>query len=108
MKTLEQIKKDKNWLACQKGYPIDPEGFSFKKLMDRLNSEYGELIDETYILTDNINPFERESVIMPESRFIFNDEILNELADMSNFIDYIATKIITNYPTKYKDDDNEG
>jgi hypothetical protein len=88
MKTLEQIKKDKNWLACKKGYPIDPEGFPLWFLYQRLEDEYKEFnqVFVDYQYNDNM----------------IDEAKLFELADMSNIIDYIATKIITKYPDKYK------
>ena len=43
MRTLEQIKKEKNFKANIKGYPIDPEGFPKWFLLKRLNDEYEEL-----------------------------------------------------------------
>lgn len=82
MRTIEQVKKDKNYLAHGKGYPIDPEGFSLYFLMSRLWDEYQELIEAVKL--------NRES-----------DAIIDELADMSNIIDYIATKIITKYPDRH-------
>jgi hypothetical protein len=94
LKTLEQVKKEKNYLAHVKGYPMDPEGFSFKFLFNRFYDELGEL----QTITEDL----KIGNLIPESRFFCNDEIMTELADLSNFIDYIATKIITGYPTKYE------
>lgn len=81
MKTLEQVKKDKNWLACKKGYPMDPEGFPLWFLIQRLDDEYKEW--ETEIAGSW-------------------DDMINELADISNLCDYIATKLTTGYPDKYQ------
>lgn len=103
MKTLEQLKKEKNYTAHIKGYPIDPEGFSFEFLIKRLKDEGKELIEKIYIDND-YNTIH----LIPESQFIFNDEILEELADISNIIDYIATKITVNYPTKYNSKEVRG
>ena len=33
---------------------------------------------------------------------------MDELADMSNFIDFLATKIIVNYPDRYDPEEVEG
>ena len=88
MKTLEQIKKNKNWIAYEKGYPQDPEGFSVFFLLKRMKDEIKELDDKLESLT--------------EYQIIFNDSILEELADISNIIDYLSTKITVNYPTIYQ------
>jgi NTP pyrophosphatase (non-canonical NTP hydrolase) len=91
MRTLEQIKKDKNWLACRKGYPMDPEGFNIDFLTNRLIEEVREYqsaltIYKMWGIEDDNNA----------------DKVISELADISNFVDYIANKIITKYPDKYK------
>jgi len=101
MRTLEQVKKDKNYLAHKKGYPIDPEGFSYKFLIDRFYDELGEL-QKVIESTDTLLDKTRHDIIYIESQFYCNDRIMDKLGDLSNIIDYIASKIITGYPTKYK------
>lgn len=88
MKTLEQIKKDKNWLACKKGYCMDPEGFPRWFLIQRLDDEYKEFqqIFTDYQYNDNR----------------IDEALLSELADISNICDYLATKLTTGYPDKYQ------
>lgn len=100
MKTLEQVKKDKNWLAYRKGYPQDPEGYTFKFLTKRFLDELKELF-EVIELDEHTDEIES---ILPEPQWVYNDKIIDELGDISNIIDYIATKIVTNYLTKYGDD----
>ena len=99
MKTLEQVKKEKNYLAHQKGYMLDPEGFSYDFLFSRFYDELGEL--QAKIETKNKNN-DGQITLITDLQFYKNDSVMEELGDLSNFIDYIATKIITGYPTKYK------
>lgn len=90
MKTLEQVKKEKNYLAFGKGYKIDPEGFPLWFLIDRLGVEYREFLEAyagAYMLTNDNR-----------------EKLIGELADMSNFIDFIATKLIVYYPDVHKID----
>jgi len=88
MFTLEGIKKNKNWTACKKGYPKDPEGFPRWFLLQRLDDEYKEL---QQVFTD----YQYNDAHIDEA-------IMGELADISNIVDYIASKITTNYPDKYQ------
>jgi hypothetical protein len=96
MRTLEQIKKEKNFKANIKGYPIDPEGFSKWFLLKRLADEHLELEE---IL---------EWGYYHLSEIELDDLVMDELADMSNFIDYLSTKIVVNYPDRYDPDEMEG
>ncbi len=92
MKTLEQVKKEKNYNAHIKGYPIDPEGFSITFLYKRLDDEYKELQEA------RIKFIENEVTL---------EDIISELGDLSNLIDYLSTKIIVNYPTKYHPEETD-
>lgn len=96
MRTLEQIKKEKNFKANIKGYPIDPEGFPKWFLLKRLADEHLEL--EEIFNVENNNQTEE----------YLDDLVMDELADMSNFIDYLASKIVVNYPNRYRPDEVEG
>ena len=102
MKTLEQVKKEKNYLAHKKGYPMDPEGFSYDFLFQRFEDELRELYDKITFKEAGETPYDSDIKYIPESQFYCNDRVMGELGDLSNFIDYIATKIITGYPTKYQ------
>lgn len=103
MKTLEQVKKNKNYIAHQKGYPMEPEGFSYHHLLKRFEDELRELYQKiTTSENQSENPYDIIVDYIPESQFYCNDSIMDELADLSNIIDYIATKMIVNYPTKYE------
>ena len=77
-------------------------------LISRLQDELNEFYDK--IKTDSIDGENRSIIVyMPESQFYINDDIImDELGDISNIIDYIATKIITGYPTKYHDKEMKG
>lgn len=99
MRTLEQIKKEKNFKANIKGYPIDPEGFPKWFLLKRLNDEYEEL--KEIILDD-------ETYYSFPNQETLDDSVMDELADMSNFIDFLATKIIVDYPDRYDPEEVEG
>lgn len=95
--TLEDIKKRKNYIAASKGYPIDPEGFTLELLNKRLHDELKEY----------------ESALRIYQKWGVEDDnnaskVVSELADLSNFIDYIASKIITQYPDKYSPDKTSG
>jgi hypothetical protein len=97
MKTLEMIKKEKNFKAHIKGYCIDPEGFPKWWLLERLDMEYKELLgilDDRYIEE------------YPEN--IIDELVMDELADMSNIIDYLSSKIVVNYPDRYDPEEVEG
>jgi hypothetical protein len=96
MRTLEQIKKEKNFKANIKGYPIDPEGFPKWFLLKRLNDEYIELKEIFYIENNN------------QTEEYLDDLVMDELADMSNIIDFLATKIVVNYPDRYDPEQVEG
>jgi hypothetical protein len=96
MRTLEQIKKEKNFKANIKGYPIDPEGFPKWFLLKRLNDEYKELEEKLKYEYYNYSEIELDDLVM------------DELADMSNIIDYLATKIVVNYPDRYDPEEVEG
>ncbi len=95
--TLEDLKKQKNFIAYKKGYMIDPEGFDIDFLTDRLVEEFREYQEALTIykiwgIEDNNNA----------------DKVISELADMSNLIDYISSKIIMKYPDKYTPDNVRG
>lgn len=96
MKTLEQIKKEKNFKANVKGFVIDPEGFPKWWLLKRLADEHLEL-EEIFDIENN-----------NQSEEYLDDLVMDELADMSNFIDFLATKIIVNYPDRYNPEEVEG
>jgi len=92
--TLEDLKKQKNYQAYQKGYKRDPEGFNIDLLTNRLIDEVREYqnaltIYKMWGIDDDNNA----------------DKVISELADISNFVDYIANKIIEKYPDRYG---NEG
>lgn len=77
IKTLSMLKIEKNFIALEKGYPrqpyLDPhQSLSF--LIDRLLDEYIEL--QRAEITKN------------------SENMKEELADMSNIIDYIFEKLI--------------
>ena len=94
MRTLEQIKKEKNFKANIKGYPIDPEGFPKWFLLKKLNDEYRELWNAI-----DIEKYDEEKM---------DDMVMDELADISNICDFLATKIVVNYPDKYDPEEVEG
>jgi hypothetical protein len=96
MRTLEQIKKEKNFKANIKGYPIDPEGFPKWFLLKRLADEHLELEEILEWKYYHLSEIELDDLVM------------DELADMSNFIDYLSTKIVVNYPDRYDPDEIEG
>ena len=108
MRTLEQVKKDKNWLAHVKGYPQDPEGFTFKFLLKRFEDELHELYGECTEFVEGETPYDGGREAIPESRWVYNNAIMDELGDLSNIIDYIATKMTINYPTKYHSEETKG
>jgi hypothetical protein len=95
MRTLEQIKKEKNFKANIKGYPIDPEGFPKWFLVQRIYDEFKEL-DE--ILKDCDDYYEAD----------LDNLVMDEIADISNIIDYLATKIVVDYPDRYDPEQVEG
>lgn len=100
MNTIEQVKKNKNYLAHAKGYPIDPEGFTVPFLMGRLEDERRELLTALTFYSDALRPLnntQETNEILEAAREL----VVNELADMSNIIDYLATKLTLNYPDKY-------
>lgn len=97
IKTLEQIKKEKNFKANVKGYPIDPEGFPKWFLLRRLADEHLEL--EEILDNDYYNSHTDEEI---------DNAVMDELADMSNFIDFLASKITVQYPDRYDPEEVEG
>jgi len=78
---------------------LDPEGFSYDFLFNRFYDELGEL--QAKIETRKINS-DGQIILITDTEFFRNDSVMEELGDLSNFIDYIATKIVTDYPTKYR------
>jgi hypothetical protein len=96
MRTLEQIKKEKNFKAHIKGYPIDPEGFPKWFLIKKLYDEIKELDEVLQFEYYNYSESELDNLVM------------DELADMSNIIDYLASKIVVNYPDRYDPEEVEG
>ena len=76
--SLEYWKKEKNFIAQDKGYKRDPEGFPLEFLLGRLFDEKDELHD----------------AIMSGVK----EDIIKECADVSNLIDYISSKVIMDYP----------
>jgi len=74
MKTLAMIKMEKNFRALEKGYPRRPyEAFDIDRLIKRLQEELNELID---------------------ARIKKNYwDMLFELADLSNMVDYIFEQV---------------
>ena len=84
--SLEFWKREKNFIGhIDKEYVRDPEGFSFEFLMKRLNEEIREL--EKDLLSDELPTMSK---------------IIRECADVSNLVDFIASKALMNYPDKYK------
>jgi len=84
--SLEFWKREKNFIVhIDKKYVRDPEGFTFKFLMERLYDEIKEL--ENALLYDDL----------PTS-----SKIIRECADVSNLVDFIASKTLMNYPDKYE------
>ncbi|MBA7491416.1 hypothetical protein ES702_01961 [subsurface metagenome] len=81
--SLEFWKREKNFIAQDKGYVRDPEGFSYKFLRKRLLDEMIELGNA--IGSGNISL------------------IIKECSDVSNIVDYISSKAIMNYPDKYEE-----
>lgn len=75
-------KREKNFIALvEKGYERDPEGFSYTFLKERVEEEVKEL----------------DKAI----RDLDLSQIVKECADISNLVDFIASKAIMKYPTKY-------
>jgi len=95
--SLQYWKREKNFMADDKGYVRDPEGFPFWFLVKRLKDELKELEDELSKY-ERLEPIRRipNGVFIPPS-----EKIVKECADVSNFIDYIYSKASTNYPDKY-------
>jgi len=74
MKTLAMIKMEKNFRALDKGYPRRPyETYNIDKLIKRLQEELNELLDARI----------RKSYW----------DMLFELADISNIVDYIFEQV---------------
>ena len=91
--TLEYWKKAKNYLAHEKGYKIDPEGFSIKWLYMRYREEY-------FLEFSKVFELYLES---PDNELIA-DKLISEIADLSNILDYISSKIVMKYPDKYNEE----
>ena len=94
--SLEYWKREKNFRAQDKSYPRDPEGFPFKFLLERLREETNEL-EEALI---NETGFEDMRVV----NFYTGsqaEQVIMECADVSNLVDYIASKAAAWYPDKY-------
>jgi len=84
--SLEFWKREKNFIGhIDKEYVRDPEGFTFKLLMKRLYEEIWEL--ESALFHDDL---------------ITSSKIMRECADVSNLVDFIASKALMNYPDKYE------
>ena len=90
--SLNFWKREKNFMAQDKGYVRDPEGFPFKFLLERLDDEIKELKEslEGYYAYDlsSVGEAHQESII-------------KECADISNLVDYIYSKTIMRLPDKY-------
>jgi len=94
--SLEYWKREKNFRALEKGYMRDPEGFGFKFLLQRLREETDEL--EAALI--NETGFEH----MPMMNFYLPsqaEEVIKECADISNLVDFIASKAEMCWPDKY-------
>jgi len=94
--SLEYWKREKNRIALTKGYPRDPEGLGFKYLLKRLRKETKELkealIDETGFEDMRVVNFYTGSQA---------EAVIKECADVSNFVDFIASKAAMHYPDKH-------
>jgi len=98
--SLEYWKREKNFRALDKGYVRDPEGFSFKFLFKRLREE----VDELEVVLINETGFNNMSMV----NFYLDQqaqEVIAECADVSNLVDYIASKAAEKYPDKYIPDE---
>ena len=94
--SLEHWKREKNFRAQDKSYPRDPEGFPFKFLLERLREETNEL-EEALI---NETGFEDMRMVNFYTRSQ-TEEVIKECADVSNFVDFIASKALMCWPDKY-------
>ena len=98
--SLEYWKREKNFRALDKGYVRDPEGFGFWFLFKRLREEVDELrvalINNTGYSDMRIDNF---------SLYHQAQEVIVECADVSNLVDYIASKAAEKYPDKYIPDE---
>ena len=101
--SLEYWKREKNFRALDKGYVRDPEGFPFWFLLKRLREETDELdvalINET------------GSEEMPVDQLYYDsqvEEIIKECADVSNLVDFIASKALTQKADKYNPKEASG
>jgi len=97
--SLEYWKREKNFRGQDKGYARDPEGFSFKFLLKRIRQETDELeealIDETgFDDMRTVNFYTKSQA----------ETIIMECADVSNLVDFIASKAAMFYPDKYTED----
>ena len=89
--SLEYWKREKNFRALDKGYTRDPEGFPFWFLLKRLREETDELEEAL----DDTEGFEGARVIQ-------------ECSDVSNLVDYIASKAASQWPDKYSPEEVSG
>ena len=95
--SLAEMKRRKNFKAVnEKGYPPDPEGFPLRFLMILLKEEVRELENAVLIaLTPNLYTTPAED----------REEIIKECADVSNFVDYIHSKVLNYTEDKYIPED---
>ena len=94
--SLEYWKREKNRVGLEKGYPRNPEGLTFTYLLKRLRKETDELeeklINETGFKDMRmVNFYTRRQA----------EEVIKECADVSNFVDFIASKALMCWPDKY-------
>jgi len=89
--SLSYWKREKNFKALEKGYVRDPEGFPYWFLIKRLQEEVDEL---------------KHAVDFSTYEFSSPTKIIKECADVSNFIDYIASKTLMGIPDKYLPDES--
>ena len=98
--SLEYWKREKNFRAQDKGYVRDPEGFGFKFLFKRLREEVDEL--ETALINETGYSDMRMVNFYLDHQA---QEVIAECADVSNLVDYIASKAAEKYPDKYIPDE---
>jgi len=103
MISLEYWKREKNFRALDKGYARDPEGFPFRFLLQRLREE----LDELEAALINETGYEN----MPMTNFYLPSQaetIIEECADVSNLVDYIASKAAMFWPDHYTPEETKG
>jgi len=94
--SLEYWKREKNFRALEKGYAREPEGFPFKFLLERLREETDEL-EQVLINETGFDDMDTANFYTIEQA----EEVIKECADISNIVDYIASKAFSFWPDTY-------